>query len=107
LKGLVGVVFIANNHLLLVALVFPCADGPRSWTEQSAPYTSTTGFASVIYNGYITGYNRIKCVIICQIKSDTDGLIVPPDGSRVRYNSFYRSRHLRVVQSFNGQTVRV
>jgi hypothetical protein len=37
MKGLVGVVFIATNHLLVIALVFPRADGPRSWTGRFAP----------------------------------------------------------------------
>jgi hypothetical protein len=33
----VGVVFIATNHFLVVAPFLPTADGPRSWSERSAP----------------------------------------------------------------------
>jgi hypothetical protein len=33
----VGVVFIAPNHFLVVAPFLPAADGPRSWSERSAP----------------------------------------------------------------------
>jgi hypothetical protein len=33
----VGVVFIATNHFLVVALVLPTADGPRPWSGRSAP----------------------------------------------------------------------
>jgi hypothetical protein len=44
---------------------------------------------TVSYNGYINGHNHTKCVIRChQIKSDVDGLVVPPDDPHGRYNSF-------------------
>jgi hypothetical protein len=33
----VGVVFIATNHFLVVAFVLPTADGPRPWSGRSAP----------------------------------------------------------------------
>jgi hypothetical protein len=46
------------------------------------------GFATASSNGYINNYNRIKCVVRCQIKSDADGPIVSLDGSRGRYKSF-------------------
>jgi hypothetical protein len=36
------------------------------------------------YNGYINSYNCIKCVVKCHIKFDTDGQVVPPDGSHGR-----------------------
>jgi hypothetical protein len=39
----------------------------------------------VSYNGYVNGYNRIKCVVRCQIKPDADGSVVPPDGPHGRY----------------------
>jgi hypothetical protein len=32
----VGVVFIASNHFLAVALFLPTADGPRPWSGRSA-----------------------------------------------------------------------
>ena len=33
----VGVVFIATNHFLVVAPILPTADGPRPWSGWSAP----------------------------------------------------------------------
>jgi hypothetical protein len=45
----VGVVFIASNHFLVVALILPTADGPSSWSP-------TTKIATVSSNGYINGY---------------------------------------------------
>jgi hypothetical protein len=37
LMEVVGVVFIATNHLLVVAPILPTADGPRSWSGRFAP----------------------------------------------------------------------
>jgi hypothetical protein len=37
LMGVDGVVFIATNHLLAIALVLPCADGPHFWPGRSTP----------------------------------------------------------------------
>jgi hypothetical protein len=51
-------------------------------------------------------YNLIKYVVEYQIKSDADSPVMPPDGSRVHYNSFYRTWHLRVVLSFIARTIR-
>jgi hypothetical protein len=33
----VGVLFIATNHFLVVAPFLPTADGPRPWSGRSAP----------------------------------------------------------------------
>jgi hypothetical protein len=33
----VGVVFIATNHFLVVASFQPTTSGPRPWSERSAP----------------------------------------------------------------------
>jgi hypothetical protein len=33
----VGVVFIATNHFLVVAPFLPTVDGSRPWSERSAP----------------------------------------------------------------------
>jgi hypothetical protein len=50
----VGVVFIAPDHFLVVAPFLPTADGPRPWSERSAPCTSSAEIATVSSNGYIT-----------------------------------------------------
>jgi hypothetical protein len=39
--------------------------------------------ATVSYNGYINGYNSIKCIVRCQIKSIADDPVVAPDGPRM------------------------
>jgi hypothetical protein len=52
----VGVVFIAHNHFLVVAPFLPTADGPCPWSGRSAPCTSTAEIATVSNNGYINGY---------------------------------------------------
>ena len=58
--------------------------------------------------GYLYGEkNKNGLIIIAPgIKSDADGPVMPPGGSRVHYNLFYRTRYLRVVRSFIGQRVR-
>jgi hypothetical protein len=33
----VGVVFIATNHFLVVVPILPTVDGPRPWSGRSAP----------------------------------------------------------------------
>jgi hypothetical protein len=33
----VGVVFIASNHFIVVAPFLPTADGPHPWSRRSAP----------------------------------------------------------------------
>jgi hypothetical protein len=56
----VGVVFIATNHFLVVAPILPTADGPHPWSGRSAPSTSTAEIATVSSNGYINGYNALN-----------------------------------------------
>jgi hypothetical protein len=47
----VGVVFIATNLFLVVALVLPRVVGPRSWFGRFAPAHQRLDFATVSYNG--------------------------------------------------------
>jgi hypothetical protein len=44
------------------------------------PYKINDWIATVNCNGYIKGYNHIKCVLGCQIKLIADGPVVPSDG---------------------------
>jgi hypothetical protein len=48
----VGVVFIATNHFLVVAPFLPTADG--------RPCTSTVEITTVSSNGYINGYSAFN-----------------------------------------------
>jgi hypothetical protein len=86
------------------------------------PYTSTAGLQQSIIMAIINDYNRIKCVVRCQLKPDADndynrikcvvvkpdaaGSVVPSHGPRGRYNLFYRTSHLRAGLIFNRRTVR-
>ena len=79
IKGVVGVVFIALNHHIVVASFLPLVDGPRDESRRSAHAGSTTN-----HNGRFNGYNRIKCVVRYQINPDADDLVVPPDSPRGR-----------------------
>jgi hypothetical protein len=83
LKGVVGVVFIAFNHHIVVASFLPLADGPRAESRRSAHAGSTTNHNGR-FNGYINDYNCIKYVVRYQINPDADDPIVPPDSPRGR-----------------------
>jgi hypothetical protein len=50
-----------------------------AWTV--CPCTINGWITVVGYNDYINSYNRIKCVIICQIKFVVNGPVVPSDNS--------------------------
>jgi hypothetical protein len=66
-REVVGVVFIALNHHIVIANFLPHANGPCPRSD-GPPFTSTTGIAMVSSNDYINGYKCIKCIIRCQIK---------------------------------------
>jgi hypothetical protein len=64
---MVGVVFIATNYFLAIALVLPNGDGPHPWSGWSAPLvrtvrpcTSTTEIATVSSNSYINNYSALN-----------------------------------------------
>lgn len=59
------VVFIATKHFLIIAIFLLHVDGPCSWSGRF-------------------GYNRIKYVVICEIKSHVDGLNIPSEGPHER-----------------------
>jgi hypothetical protein len=71
----VGVVFIASNHFLVVAPFVLTADGPRSWSERSAPAhqrlkSQRTTVTAIVY-------------LMCRQMSDkavTNSSAMPPDG---------------------------
>jgi hypothetical protein len=64
----VGIVFTATNHFLVVASLLSTVDGPRSWFGRSAPAHQQLEIATVSSNGYINDYKCIICVVKCQIK---------------------------------------
>jgi hypothetical protein len=68
----VGVVFIATNHFLVVAHFLPTANSPSC--------TSTAEIATINSNGYINGYKCIKCVVRCLIKQSRTDRSCTSDG---------------------------
>jgi hypothetical protein len=64
----VGVVFIATNHFLAVALVLPTADGPRPWSGRSAPVhqrlksqrSAVTAISTAISAFNVSSYYQIE-----------------------------------------------
>ena len=94
----VGVVFIATNHFLAV--------GPFCRARTVRHCRSTAENATVSSNGYINGYiafNALSDVRQTQSRTVHDP---GPDGPRTRYNSFLRTRHLRVFRFLTYRTVR-
>jgi hypothetical protein len=53
----VGIIFIATNHFLAIALVLPIAVAPLVRTVR--PSTSTAEIATFSSNSYINGYRCI------------------------------------------------
>jgi hypothetical protein len=55
----VGVVFIATNHFLVVDIVLPTADGPPL-VQTVRPCKSTVEIATVSSNSYINIYSALN-----------------------------------------------
>jgi hypothetical protein len=109
----VGVVFIAPNHFLAVAPFLSAADGPHPWSGRSAPLvrtvrpcTSTAEIAMVSSNSYINGYYALNASSDVRYGSRGRSGRVPRTVREDAYNSFYRTRHLRVFLVFTDRTVR-
>ena len=98
----VGVVFIATNHFLVVAPFLPTADGPRPWSGRSAPAdqrlkTQRSAVTAILH-------------LMCRQMSDKDShgrsgrapRMVREDAK----NAFYQTCHLRFFWVFNEWTVR-
>jgi hypothetical protein len=109
----VGVVFIAPNHFLAIAPFLPTADGPCPWCGRSAPLvrtirpcTSTAEIATVSSNGYINGYYALNALSDVRYRSRGRSGRAPRIVREDAYNSFYRTRHLRVFRFCVDRTVR-
>jgi hypothetical protein len=99
----VGVVFIATNHFLVVASFLPTVDGPRSWSRQSAPAhqrpksqrTTITAISTSIsalnasfyvkYSSHGRSTRTLKCILLNSSPSGfsvflTSGRSAPKDG---------------------------
>jgi hypothetical protein len=70
------------------------------------PYTSTTEIPTVSSNDYINGYNALNVSSDVRKRQSRTIRSCTPDGPRGRYNSFYRTCHLRVFRFYADRTVR-
>jgi hypothetical protein len=92
----VGVVFIASNHFLVVAPFLPTADGPRSWSGWSAPAHQRLKSQRSAVTAISTAIMHLMCRQISD-KTVVDGPVVHPGRSaRTLKMNFYRTHHLRV-----------
>jgi hypothetical protein len=101
----VGVVFIAPNHFLAVPPFLPTADGPRPWSGRSALVHQRlkSQWSAVTA---INGYYAIN--VSSDVRYDSHGRFgrAPQTVREDAYNSFYRTRHLRVFLVLHDRTVR-
>jgi hypothetical protein len=92
----VGVVFIATNHLLAVAPFLPTADGPRPWSERSArAHQRLKSQRSAV------GYRTFNVSSDVKKSSRKWSGHAPQTVREDAKNEFYRTRHLRVFSSFS------
>jgi hypothetical protein len=116
----VGVVFIANNHFLVVAFFLLTTDGPCPWSRRSMPLVRTvcpcTSMAEITTdnsNSYINGYKCIKCVVRCQIKLPRTVRLCTTDGPAVHHGRSARTPKMHFTEPvtfrffwfFNKRTV--
>jgi hypothetical protein len=76
----VGVVFIASNHFLAVAPILSIADGPRSWSERSAPAHQRLKSQWTAVTAISTAIEHLMCRQMLD-KAVADGLVVHPGRS--------------------------
>ena len=77
----VGVVFIASNHFLVVAPFLPTADGPRPLSKRSAPAHQRLKSQRSAVTAISTAIEHLMRRQMSD-KAVADGPVVHPDGSR-------------------------
>jgi hypothetical protein len=82
------------------------ADGPARQVRTVRPCRSTAEKATVSSNGYINGYIAFNASSDVRQTQSRTVRSCTPDGPRGRYNSFFRTRHLRVFRILAYRTVR-
>jgi hypothetical protein len=102
----VGVVFIAPNHFLVVAPFLPTTDGPRPWSGRSAPahqrLESQRSAVTAISTATLHLMRRHMSDKGSRGRSGRAPRTVREDAK----NTFYRTRNLRVFLVFTDRTVR-
>jgi hypothetical protein len=76
----VGVVFIAPNHFLVVAPFLPTADGPRPWSERSGPAHQRLKSQRSVVTSVLTAIEHLMHRQMSD-KAVVDGLVVHPGRS--------------------------
>jgi hypothetical protein len=102
----VGVVFIAPNHFLVVAPFLPTADGPRPWSGRSAPaHQRLKSQRSAVMAISTATLHLMHCHMSDKGSRGRSGR-APRTVREDAKNTFYRTRHLRVFLVFTDRTVR-
>jgi hypothetical protein len=73
----VGVVFIASNHFLVVAPILLIADGSRPWSGRSTPAHQWLKLQRAAVTAISIAIEHLMCRQMSD-KAVTDGLIVHP-----------------------------
>jgi hypothetical protein len=102
----VGVVFIAPSHFLAVAPFLPTADGPRPWSGRSAPTHQRLKSQRSAVTAISTAIYALNASSDVRYGSHGRSGSAPRTVRGDAYNSFYRTRHLRVFLVFTDRTVR-
>jgi hypothetical protein len=97
---LVGVVFIATNHFLIVAPVLLTADGPRLWSGQSAPVLQRLKSQLSAVTAIPMATSAFNVLSDVRQSSHRWSGRAPRTIREDTKNAFYRTHHLRVFQQW-------
>jgi hypothetical protein len=101
----VGVVFIASNHILAVAPFLLTANGPRPWSGRSAPAHQRLKLQRSAVTAISTTIDHLMCRHMSD-KAIADGLVVHPGQSaRTLKMHFTKPVTFGVFCFFNDRTV--
>jgi hypothetical protein len=102
----VGVVFIASNHFLVVAPFLPTVDGPRSWSERSSPAHQRLKSQRSAVTAISTAIVHLMSHQISD-KAVADGPVVHPERSaRMLKMNFTEPVTFGFLLFYNDRTVR-
>ena len=102
----VGVVFIALNHFLVVAPFLPTADGPRPWSGRSVPAHQRLKSQRSAVTAISTATLHLMRHQMSDKGSRGQSGRAPRTVREDVKNTFYRTRNLRVFLVFTDRTVR-
>jgi hypothetical protein len=96
----VGVVFIATNHLLAVAPFLPTADDPHHWSGRSAPIHQRQKWQQLAITNISMATSAFN--VSSDVRQSSCGRSdrAPRTVREDAKNAFYRTRHLQVFLVF-------